>query len=89
MTLLTAVIRKIEPSSSGRIGRNICLERVFVLALKWLKVSGLRYSPLLSNQDAGGLPESDGMEKAPFRWEKKAVGMASQAASIAVSCHEE
>jgi hypothetical protein len=29
------------------------------------------------------------MEKAPFRWEKKAVGMASQAASIAVSCHEE
>jgi hypothetical protein len=47
------------------------------------------YSPLLSNQDAGDVLESDGMEKAPFRWEKTAVGIASQAASIAVSCVEE
>jgi hypothetical protein len=31
--------------------------------------------PLLSNQDAGGLPESDGIEKAPFLWEKKAEKM--------------
>ncbi len=47
----TVVIRKIEPSSSERIGRDIYLERVFVLALKWLKVSGHPYSGTLSTRE--------------------------------------
>ena len=62
---------------------------IFLSVRRDMVLLGVLLIPLLSNQDAGGLPASDGMEKAPFRWEKRAVGMASQAASIAVSCHEE
>ncbi len=65
-----------------RFGRLVVINRQYTL-LRAVSI------PLLSNQDAGGFLESDGIEKAPFLWEKKAVRMASQAASIAVFCHEE
>ncbi len=74
----------------GLVEQPLCLSLTELHNLpKQTQITRLHCIPLLSNQDAGGLPESDCFEKAPFRWEKKAVGMASQAASIAVSCHEE
>jgi hypothetical protein len=65
------------------------LQRFLLLYHSGQQITILPFSiPLLSNQDAGGFLESDCIEKAPFLWEKKAVRIASQTASIAVSCVE-
>src|SRR5258706_387579 len=46
-TTATAVTRKIEPSSLERAGRKRSLERVFVLALRWLKYSDQRFIDMM------------------------------------------